>query len=172
MVLQHYMILRFVSKILCPGMSLTCLDVHVTPRRQKSFTSPLVFHRMIQFLLSRLEIAQLLHVIESKTLGTNLIAISLLKLTSTTFVAPPHILFTTSEKLRTFYRDLLWNVLSSQCICFFNTWFLQQPSLWPSLLRVKEITMVFLVFDNSGCKFVTCEASFTCISVKHYRAFF
>ena len=27
MVLQHYMILRFVSKILCPGMSLTCLNV-------------------------------------------------------------------------------------------------------------------------------------------------
>ena len=83
-----------------------------------------------------------------------------------------HILFTTSEKLRTFYPDLLWNVLSSQCICFFNTWFLQQPSLRPSLLRVKEITMVFLVFDNSGCKFVTCRPSFTCISVKHYRAFF
>ena len=76
-VLQYYMILHFVSKILCPGMSLTCLNVHVTPRRQKSFTSPLVFHRLIQFLLLRLEITQLLHVIESKTLGTNLIAISL-----------------------------------------------------------------------------------------------
>lgn len=109
-------------QILCPGMSLTCLNVHVTPRRQKSFTSPLVFHRPIQLLLSRLEITQLLHVIESKTLGTNLIAISLLKFISTTFFAPPHILFTTSERLRTFSPDLLQNVLSYQCICFFNTW--------------------------------------------------
>ena len=65
---------------------------------QKSFTSPFVFNWPIQFLLSRLDIAQLLHVIKSKTLGTNLFAISLLKFTST-FVAPPHILFTTSEKL-------------------------------------------------------------------------
>ena len=33
------------------------------------------------------------------------------KLTSTTFAAPLIILFTTSEKLRTFYPDLLRNVL-------------------------------------------------------------
>ena len=69
---QHYMILHFVSKILCPGMSLTCLNLHVTPRRQKSFTSLLVFHRPIQFLLSRLEITQLLHVIRVKDLGDKL----------------------------------------------------------------------------------------------------
>ena len=138
-ILQHYLILHFVSKILYPGMSPTCLNVHVTPRRQKSFTSPLVFHQPVQLLLSRLEIAQLLHVIESKTLRTNLIAISLLKFTSTTFVAPPHILCTTSEKLRTLHPDLQWSVLSYQCICFFNTWFLQQHSSWPSLLWLKEL---------------------------------
>ena len=48
---------------------------------------------------------------KSKTSGSHLTAISLLKLTSTTFVALPHALLTTSEKLGTFYLDLLRNVL-------------------------------------------------------------
>ena len=90
-------------------MSLTCLNV--TQRRLKSFSSPRVFHQPIQFLLSRLEIVQLLQVMKSKTLGSHLTAIILKKLTSTIFVAPPHVLFTKLEKLGTFYPDLLRNVL-------------------------------------------------------------
>ena len=63
------------AKISCPGMSLTCLNV--TQRRLKSFTSPCVFHQPIQFLLSRLEIVQLLRVMKLKTLGSHLTAILL-----------------------------------------------------------------------------------------------
>ena len=95
---QHYRILRFVSKISCPA--LTCLNV--TQRRLKSFTAPRFTHRPNQFLLSRLEIVEFRWVMRSKTLGSHLTAISLLKLTSTTFV-PPHLAFITSEKLGTVY---------------------------------------------------------------------
>ena len=84
--LQHYRILRFVSKISCPAV--TCLNV--TQRRLKSFTSPRFLNRPNQFLVSRLEIVQFRLVMRSKTLGSRMTAISLLKLTSTTF-APPHL---------------------------------------------------------------------------------
>ena len=59
----------------------------------------------------RLEIVQSLQVEKSRALGSHLTAISLLKLTSTLFVASPNVLFTTLEKLGTFYLDLLGNVL-------------------------------------------------------------
>ena len=48
-------------------------------------------------------------------------------------------------------RSATERAVSSPDICFFNTWFLQQHSSWPSLLRVKETTTVVLDFDNSGC---------------------
>ena len=64
-----------------------------------------------QFLQSRLEIVQSLQVVKSRASGSDLTAISLLKLTSTLFVASPHVLFATSEKVGTFYIDLLRNVL-------------------------------------------------------------
>ena len=108
LVLPHYRILPFVSKISCPGMLVTCL--WITQRRLKSFTSRFT-QRLNQFLPSRLEIVQSLQVVKSRALGSHLTAFSLLKLTSTTFVALLHVLFTTSEKLGTSYLDLLRNVL-------------------------------------------------------------
>ena len=71
----------------------------------------LLSHAQSQFLPSRLEIVQSLQVVKSRALGSHLTAFSLLKLTSTTFVALLHVLFTTSEKLGTSYLDLLRNVL-------------------------------------------------------------
>ena len=88
--------------------------------RLKSFTSLRIFDRPNQFLPSRLGIVQFLWLMMSETLGSHLTAISLLKLTSTTFVAPPHVLFITSEKLGTFYQDLFRNVLSTHL--FFQNW--------------------------------------------------
>ena len=66
--LQHYRILRFASKISCPALT----GLNVTQRRLKSFTAPRFFHRPNQFLLSRLEIVQFRWVMKSRTLGVTL----------------------------------------------------------------------------------------------------
>ena len=143
--LQHYRILRLVSKISCPA--LRCLNV--TQRRLKSFTSPRFFHRPNQFLLLRLEIVQCLWVMKSKTLGSHLTAISLLKLTSATFVAPPHLLFITSEKLGTFYVDLLRSVLFTHFSL--QNWIVQQHSSRPSFLRAREFTTLAKYSRKANC---------------------
>ena len=68
------------------------------PKKIEIIHSPRLFHRPNQFLLSRLEIVQeFLGVMKSKTLLSHLTAILILKLTSTTFVAPPHVLFVKSK---------------------------------------------------------------------------
>ena len=148
LVLPHYRILPFVSKISCPGMLVTCL--WITQRRLKSFTSRFT-QRLNQFLPSRLEIVQSLQVVKSRALGSYLTAFSLLKLTSTTFVALLHVLFTTSEKLRTSYLDLLRNVLFVHLIFFFKTWFLQQHSSRPTLLRVRKTTTIAKYNREANC---------------------
>ena len=143
--LQHYRILRFVSKISCPALS--CLNV--TRRRLKSFTSPRFLHRPNQFLLSRLEIVQFLWVMKSKTLGSHLTAISLLKLTSTTFVAPPHLLFITSENLGTFYLVLLRNVLFTHFSL--QNWITATAFFTVFLLRAIEFTTVAKYSRKAKC---------------------
>ena len=117
-------------------------------KKLKSFTSR-IFHRPNQFLLSRLEIVQFLWVMKSKTSGSHLSAISLLKLTSTTFVAPPHILFITSEKLGTFYLDLLPDVLFTHF--FLQNYFKQKHSSRPTLLWVRETTTVAKYSCKANC---------------------
>ena len=76
-------------------MSLTCLNV--SQRRLNSFTSPRILHRPNQFLLWRLEIVQFLWVMKSRTLGSQLTAFSLLKLTLTTIVTD-HLKFYSSHR--------------------------------------------------------------------------
>ena len=146
--LQHYRILCFVSKILCPGMSLTCLNVQEDKSEIIHFSSRFSPANSVPTI--KVGDCSVTPHNKVKDLGDKLVCHLTFKFTST-FVAPPHILFTTSEKLWNFYLDVLRNVLSYQCICFFNTWFLQQHSSRPSLLQVREITTVVLVFDNSGC---------------------
>ena len=125
--LQHYRILRFVSKISCPA--LTCLNV--TQRRLKSFTSPRFLHRPNQFLLSRLEIVQFRWVKRSKTLRSHLTAISLLKLTSTTFKFRLTLYSSHRKNWEpSIYLDLLRNALFTYLSL--QNWILQQHSSRPT----------------------------------------
>ena len=97
--------------------------------------------RANQFLLSRLEIVQFVWEMKLKTLGSQLTAISPLKLTSTKFVAQPHVLFITSEKLGTFYLDLIL-CTKERLIHAFVSGLLQQHSSRPTLLRARRTTTV------------------------------
>ena len=69
-----------------------------------------------------------------KTLGSYLTVISLLKRSSTTFVAPSRGLFTTSG-----ISIQICYVTSSSCVCYFKTWLLQQHSSRPTLLRLEKL---------------------------------
>ena len=87
---------------------------------------------------------------KSKTLGSNLTAISLLKLTSTTFVAPPHLLLISSEKLGTFYLHLLRNVVFTNLSL--QNGLIQQHSSQPTLLRAIEFTTVAIYSRKVNCQ--------------------
>ena len=109
------------------------------PKKIEIIHSPRLFHRPNQFLLSRLEIVQeFLWVMKSETLLSHLTAISLLKLTSTTFVAPPQVLFVTSEQI----RNLLFRSTTERLIHPFVSGLLQQYSSRPTLLQGRETTTV------------------------------
>ena len=117
-------------------------------KKLKSFTSR-IFHRPNQFLLSRLEIVQYLRVMKSKTSRSHLSSITLFKLTSTTFVAPPHILFITSEKLGTFYLDLLRDVLFRYL--FLQNWITAKAVFTAYPLLARETTTVAEYSCRANC---------------------
>ena len=117
-------------------------------KKLKSFTSR-IFHRPNQFLLSRLEIVQYLRVMKSKTSRSHLSSITLFKLTSTTFVAPPHILFITSEKLGTFYLDLLRDVLFRHL--FLQNWITAKAVFTAYPLLARETTTVAEYSCRANC---------------------
>ena len=120
------------------------------PKKIEIIRSPRLFHRPNQFLLSRLEIVhKFLWVMKPKTLLSHLTAISLLKLTSTTFVAPPHLLLISSEKLGTFYLDLLRNVVFTHLSP--QNGLIQQHSLRPTLPRAIEFTTVAKYSRKANC---------------------
>ena len=128
---------------------LECLIIKCNLKKKlKSFTSR-IFHRPNQFLLSRLEIVQFLWVMKSKTSRSHLSSITLFKLTSTTFVAPPHILFITSEKLGTFYLDLLRDVLFRHL--FLQNWITAKAVFTVYPLLARETTTVAEYSCRANC---------------------
>ena len=130
--LQHYKILRFVSKISCPA--LTCLNV--TQRRLKSFTSPRFFPPDEPVASIKVGDCSIYLSNEVKDLGVTLDR-------HLTFKTHINNICSASSSIHQIgkIRNLLSRTTTERLI---KNWILQQHSLRPTLLRAKEITAIRL----------------------------